>query len=583
MALSTTFRRTLIRYAGWVKPLLDTFPWLARMVDRAVINDYCYSVAARPHPLSTGWDYPNWDGLTDKRFSGRHLPPASDDYLDYLKEHAPIEQVLLLFKRTPGSPRISEQSTDLFANFAQWFTDGFLRTSRTDCRMNTSNHEIDLSPLYGRTRAVTDALREGDRVGVNEWRGGRGRLKSQMIDGAEYPPFFFVQDGYEAIIDDYLSANPGLIPDYENEQLQLTEEQKRDQQKKWTDLLTQLVQPDFHPILHEIGLVITERIYLADKSQRARIKNRFAAGVERANNQFGYVAFNTLFLREHNRLAALLSNAHQGDDTWTDERIFQTARNTLVVMLIRVVIEEYIRHISQLPFSIKADASPFYGERWYRPNWMTVEFNLLYRWHSLVPDTVRFSDRSYTVEEIIFNNAIVLSQGIAGVFDTFSRTKACDIGLCNTAPFLVEYAERSSVRIGRETRLMPYNAYRKYVGLPPARTFGDINSDPEIQRQLKELYGTPDRVEFYVGLFAEEKSADAVLPELITKLVAIDAFSQALTNPLLSEHVYKPSTFAEGWDEIQKTTCLRDILLRNIPEFLGNRDNLRVSMSSKGL
>jgi prostaglandin-endoperoxide synthase 2 len=130
---------------------------------------------------------------------------------------------------------------------------------------------------------------------------------------------------------------------------------------------------------------------------------------------------------------------------------------------------------------------------------------------------------------------------------------------------------------------MPYNAYRKYVGLPPARSFAEINSDPQIQRQLKELYGTPDRVEFYVGLFAEEKSADAVLPELITKLVAIDAFSQALTNPLLSEPVYKPSTFAEGWDQIQKTTCLRDIVLRNIPEFLGNRDNLRVSMSSEGL
>ena len=568
-----------------MKPLLDTFPWLARMIHRAAINDYCYSTAARPHPLSTGWDYPTWDGLTDRRFSGRHLPPAADEYLEYLKKHAPIEQVLPLFERTPGSPRISEQSTDLFANFAQWFTDGFLRTSRTDSRMNTSNHEIDLSPLYGRTRPVADALREGYRVGVNEWRGRRGRLKSQMIDGAEYPPFFFVQDGFEAIIDDYLSANPGLAPDYDDptKKDQFTEDQKRDQQTNWTDVLIRLVHPDFHPILHEIGLVITERKYLVDKSQRARIKNRFAAGVERANNQFGYVAFNTLFLREHNRLADLLSRAHQGDDKWTDERLFQTARNTLIVILIRVVIEEYIRHISQLPFSIKADASPFYGERWYRPNWMTVEFNLLYRWHSLVPDSVTFSDRSYTVDEMIFNNAIVLSEGIAEIFDTFSRTKACDIGLRNTTPFLVKYAEWSSVRIGRETRLMPYNAYRKYVGLPPARTFGDINSDPEIQRQLTGLYGTPDRVEFYVGLFAEEKPSDAVLPELITKLVAIDAFSQALTNPLLSEHVYKPSTFAEGWEEIQSTTCLRDILLRNIPEFGGSRDDLRVSMSSEGL
>ena len=48
-------------------------------------------------------------------------------------------------------------------------------------------------------KAVTDALRADPCVGVNGWCGGRGRLKSQMIDGAEYPPFFFEQDGFEAV------------------------------------------------------------------------------------------------------------------------------------------------------------------------------------------------------------------------------------------------------------------------------------------------------------------------------------------------------------------------------------------------
>ena len=48
------------------------------------------------------------------------------------------------------------------------------------------------------------------------------------------------------------------------------------------------------------------------------------------------------------------------------------------------------------------------------------------------------------------------------------------------------------------------------------------------------------------------------------KLVALDAFSQALTNPLLSEHVFKESTFSKpGWDAIGATGNLCDIVLRN--------------------
>ena len=49
-------------------------------------------------------------------------------------------------------------------------------------------------------------------------------------------------------------------------------------------------------------------------------------------------------------------------------------------------------------------------------------------------------------------------------------------------------------------------------------------------------------------------------------MVALDAFSQALTNPLLSEHVYNAETFsAFGMDEIRKTDTLWSILQRNVP------------------
>ncbi len=48
-------------------------------------------------------------------------------------------------------------------------------------------------------------------------------------------------------------------------------------------------------------------------------------------------------------------------------------------------------------------------------------------------------------------------------------------------------------------------------------------------------------------------------------MVAVDAFSQALTNPLLAPDNFKTETFSEaGMKEINSTTTLNDIVQRNI-------------------
>ena len=65
--------------------------------------------------------------------------------------------------------------------FAQWFVDSFLRTSREDFRQNTSTQEIDLCQIYGLGPAQTRMLRSLSG----------GRLKSQLIDGEEFPVFLF--------------------------------------------------------------------------------------------------------------------------------------------------------------------------------------------------------------------------------------------------------------------------------------------------------------------------------------------------------------------------------------------------------
>ena len=58
-----------------------------------------------------------------------------------------------------------------------------------------------------------------------------------------------------------------------------------------------------------------------------------------------------------------------------------------------------------------------------------------------------------------------------------------------------------------------------------------------------------------------------MLPSLIGRLVAIDAFSQAFTNPLLAPRVFNERTFSPlGLELIRTTSTLSDMLHRNIPD-----------------
>ena len=324
------------RLVGRVAEFAKRFQFVRGNANKLMINTLVNSCRERPHPWSTVHDYISWTSLTDKTWSARHLPVAEQS--DRLPS---ADAVLELFRRPDGAgPRYSTKSTLLFPAFAQYLTDGFIRTQMPGdgedpaIRLrNTSNHEIDLCTLYGRIPEQTVALRRRSSDA-----GERGRLKSQELDGEEYSPFLF---------DDDLRVVAGF------EQLDLP-----------------------------LGLAT-----VTDEGAR---RSLFAVGGDRVNGAPQVSMINTLLLREHNRLAGELERAHP---SWDDDRVFETTRNCVIFMFIKIVVEEYINHVSNAPFDFIADPSVAWDEPWNKPNWITTEFSLLYRWHSLIPDDIEWGDK----------------------------------------------------------------------------------------------------------------------------------------------------------------------------------------------
>jgi prostaglandin-endoperoxide synthase 2 len=315
---------------GPIVSLISRWPWLGKKINAYAINSTINVCRHRPHPWSTVHDYTSWTSLTDQHWSARHLPAV-------YKEGLPAPEDLKgLFARKQGTQELSKKSTCLFPSFAQYLTDGFIRTrmpntsaGETDDplrKQNSSNQQIDLCTLYGRTQEQTHQLRLG-----SETPGMRGQMKSQMTPDGEYSPFLFEADG-------------------------VTEK------------------PEFSTLDRILGLDHCPDAY------RSRL---FATGGDRVNAAPQVAMINTLFLREHNRLARAMESANPD---WDDERVFQTARNTVIVLFLKIIVEEYINHISPLPIRLRVDPSMAWNASWNKLNWITTEFSLLYRWHSLIPD-----------------------------------------------------------------------------------------------------------------------------------------------------------------------------------------------------
>lgn len=371
-----------------------------------------------------------------------------------------------------------------------------------DFRENESPHDINLNQIYGLGEEQTRMLRS--KVG--------GRLKSQIIDGDEYPVFLFDQETAE-------------------------------------------LKPEFEGLYTEVNF---NRVYGA--ASREHKLHSFAVGLEHGNFVLGNTMFNILFLREHNRVAGIISNAHP---KWNDERVFQTTRNVLIVLLLKIVVGDYVHHLSELPVFV--DASGWAEEEtWYRPNWASVEFTLLYRWHDLLPNNVTLGGETRSSAEVVQNNRWLLEVGTEQAFIDASSQKMGAMGLENTPDYLM-HIRMLSLQMARTCKLPSFVSYLKEYGLVIPKSFEELTGEQDIAARLATVYDSVEDVEWFVGLFAQGSSPPFTFAGLLMAyMVANDAVTQLFTNPLLSKRVFNNDTFSsEGMGIIEDTERLHDLVIRN--------------------
>jgi hypothetical protein len=262
----------------------------------------------------------------------------------------------------------------------------------------------------------------------------------------------------------------------------------------------------------------------------------FVAGDFRANENIELTAMHTLWMREHNRLAAQIG---QQNPTWRDEQIYQQARRLVIGEIQMITYNEF------LPALLGPGAIPQYTG--YKPavkpgianEFSTAAFRL---GHSMLANDVEFMDNDGhdTRDEIeladaFFNPAMVQETGIDPLLKYLASSNSEEIDnkvVDGVRNFLFGQPGQGgfdlaslNIQRGRDHGLPDYNTVRAALGLPRVNSFAQISGNPAVQQALQATYGNVNSIDLWVGGLAENHLPGSSLGPTFQRIVA-DQFTR---------------------------------------------------------
>jgi hypothetical protein len=272
---------------------------------------------------------------------------------------------------------------------------------------------------------------------------------------------------------------------------------------------------------------------MANDAMQVPESQLFAAGDVRANENIELTAMQTLFVRNHNRLAEQLHDLHP---TWNDEQLYQEARK------LNIATEELITYNEYLPALLGPNALPAYtGYQGTVNAGIATEFSTVgFRFgHSLLSNSVgRVNNDGTNIADPTGNAAVNLAadffdpnlisatpgtdpitghatSGIGAILKADASNAANEFDLMlideirNTLfgipnPGAGTDLAARDVQRARDDGIGTYNQVRVAYGLPAVTSFAQISSNATIQQELQTTYGTVDKIDPFEGMLAED-------------------------------------------------------------------------------
>jgi hypothetical protein len=298
----------------------------------------------------------------------------------------------------------------------------------------------------------------------------------------------------------------------------------------------------------------------------------FLAGDIRANEHVGLTALHTLFVREHNRIVDAMRSNKPG---LTGEELYQSARRIVAAEIQIVTYREF------LPLLLGRSALPAY--RGYDPTvnpGINNEFSTAaYRFgHSMVSPTLLrlkrngrpIAEGNLALRDAFFSPSRIPDEGgLAPLMRGFSAGTAQRLDVLvvdDLRNFLFGPPGAGgfdlaalNIQRGRDHGLCDYNRARFDYGLPPVADFRQITSDRALQSALENAYASPDALDLWVGILAEDKLPGALVGQLGMAIIA-DQFRRLRDG---DRFFYLNDFSTSQVAKLEKASRLSDIIVRN--------------------
>ncbi len=248
----------------------------------------------------------------------------------------------------------------------------------------------------------------------------------------------------------------------------------------------------------------------------------FLAGDVRANEQLGLTVMHTLFVREHNRLAALLMRKR---GSASPEEIFQAARRLVIAEIQIISYNEFLPALlgpsaidAYRGYDSSVDATIFneFSVAAYRLGHSMLSSEIL----RLDVDGAAIAEGPVALRDAFFTGVIHLQE--RGDLDPILRGLAAqshqniDVKVVNALRNFL-FGEPGAggfdlaslnIQRGRDHGVGSYNDTREALGLVRVSGFDEITSDVALQNALFETYGSVDDIDLWVGGLAEDPMAE---------------------------------------------------------------------------